>query len=161
MNFVFMNSLKRAWQCWVTVACLLAFGCGRDAPSDSVVEATIAGPVEPTEIELSNATATFEAPNVVRLLVDYRFVKGGPRNFYCAQIEFPGTENVGVKYMEGWELQDSGVLKSGLVLKTLDVKEFKVQITEALLPQDGYKPISNVVTGQVEGVGEIADPATP
>jgi len=66
-----------------------------------------------------------------------------------------------VKYMEGWELKDSGVLKSGLVLKSADVKEFEVRITEALLPQDGYKPISNVVKGQVEGVPEIATPATP
>jgi hypothetical protein len=146
---------------WLAFGCWMIVGCGQQAVDAPAIQATLAGPPEPTEIELSEPKAIFEAPDLVRLEVAYRFVKGGPRNFYCAEVEFPGTENVGVKYMESWELKDSGVLKSGLVLKTPDVKEFEVRITEALLPQDGYKPISNVVKGQVEGLSGVVDPATP
>jgi len=79
---------------------------------------------------------------VVRLEVAYRFVKGAPKNFYCAEVEFPGTENVGMKYMEGWELKDSGMLTSAMVVKSLDITSFEVKITEALLPEDGYRPTS-------------------
>lgn len=136
-------------------------GCRTETASGPVVVATIAERADASEIELSDPKATFEAPDVVRLEVAYRFVKGGPRNFYCAEVEFPGTEDVGLKYMEGWELKDSGVLTSGLVVNTPDVIDFKVRITEALLPQDGYKPISNVVLGKIEGAGGTAAPATP
>ncbi len=143
------------------IGLLLTNGCRTETPSGPIVVATIAEPAEASEIELSDPKATFEAPDVVRLEVAYRFVKGGPRNFYCAEVEFPGTENVGMKYMEGWELKDSGVLTSGLVVNTTDLTDFKVKITEALLPQDGYRPISNVVIGKIEGAGETAAPPTP
>jgi hypothetical protein len=161
-----MNCVSNAhpapqWFRWIAIGFLLIAGCGRDLSDAPVIEATLASPVEPSEIELSNPKAVFEAPDVVRLEVTYRFVKGEPRNFYCAQVEFPGTENVGMKYMEGWELESSGVLKSGLILKTVDVKDFTVQITEALLPQNGYKPISNVVKAQVDGLDGIAAAPQP
>lgn len=146
---------------WIVCGCAMVVGCGQPTADTAAIQATITGPPEPSEIELSDAKAVFEAPDLVRLEVAYRFVKGAPRNFYCAEVEFPGTENVGVKYMESWELKNSGVLKTGLVLKTPDVQGFEVRITEALLPQDGYKPISNVVNGQVEGLPSPDVPATP
>lgn len=161
MNYTSTGQPSPRWLFPIAIGWLVAIGCGKDLSEAPAIQATIAEPAESSEIELSEPKAIFEAPDVVRLEVTYRFTKGGPKNFYCAEVTFPGTENVGVKYMEGWELKDSGVLKSGLVLKTADVKEFEVRITEALLPQDGYKPISNVVKGQVEGVGEIATPAIP
>jgi len=161
MNHAVIGQLPTRWLSWVAIGFFMIVGCGQDLSEAPAIQATLAEPAEPSEIELSDPKAIFEAPDVVRLEVAYRFKKGGPRNFYCAEVEFPGTENVGVKYMEGWELRDSGVLKTGLVLKSADVEEFEVRITEALLPQDGYKPISNVVKGQVEGVPEIATPATP
>lgn len=160
MNFTSSDQRSPRWFVWIAAGWLTVIGCGKDVSEAPAIQATIAESAEPSEIELSEPKAIFEAPDVVRLEVAYRFTKGGPKNFYCAEVSFPGTENVGLKYMEGWELKDSGVLKSGLVLKTVDAKEFEVRITEALLPQDGYKPISNVVKGLIEGIGEVAGPAT-
>jgi hypothetical protein len=158
MQALFINSLLAPRNYCVILGLVLIGGCGKETPSVPIVQATITEPAQASEIELTDPKARFEAPDVVRLEVAYRFVKGAPRNFYCAEVEFPGTENVGRKFMESWELKDSGVLTSGMVVNASDLTEFTVRITEALLPQDGYSPISNVVTGKIESIGGTGPP---
>jgi hypothetical protein len=66
-----------------------------------------------------------------------------------------------MKYIEGWELQDSGVIRDGIILQAPNaaLKDFEVVVSEAMVPQDGYKPISNKVRGQLTAEKPVANPA--
>jgi len=145
--------LRSGWGCLLvaTAGWLVSGGCQPSDPATvPVIRATTAGPAEPGAIELSEPRAHFGPDDVLQFEVKYRFTSGGPTNFYCAEVQFPGSESFGVKYMEGWELKPEGTLRDGLILQSPDVEDFEIRVTEAFLPQDGYKPISNVVRGKVE-----------
>jgi hypothetical protein len=107
-------------------------------------------PPTPGEIELSGAKATLVDERTVKFEVTYRFTKGKPSKYYSCDIAFPGTPNHGVRMMSSWELKPEGVIKDGIVLSKPPVKSFEIHMSEAASPQDGYKRISNVVSGQVE-----------
>jgi hypothetical protein len=137
---------------------LTMLGCGGGAATpEAPTKATISGPPVHGEIELSEPKAVFEEPDIIQVEIPYRFTKGGPTNHYSVEVSFPGTDNFGVKHMSGWELQESGVIRDGFVMQSLPVSEIEVRVTEALLPQDGYTPVSNVVTSQVDMTGYTAE----
>ena len=125
--------------------------CG-DAPAPGpAAEASVpSGPPEPGQIELSDPVVTFAEGNRVRFEVKYRFTKGRPSKYYLCEISFPGTPNHGAKPLESWELKAEGVIKDGVVLSKPPVQTFEIRVSEADSPQDGYKLISNVVSGPVK-----------
>ena len=150
--------------CFAALAgALLLCGCADEQPpparvgpgwSDGNVITTKVVSTEPGQIELSEPRATFSAPNLVRFEVKYRFTQGQPNKFYLCEVTFPGTDNLGAKPMDSWELKADGVIKDGIVLAKPPVETFKIRVSEADSPQDGYKLISNVVSGTVESAGE-------
>jgi hypothetical protein len=70
--------------------------------------------------------------------------------YYLCEISFPDTPNHGTKPMEKWELKSEGTIRDGIVLSKPPVKTFEIRISEAWSPQDGYKKISNVLSGTVQ-----------
>jgi hypothetical protein len=120
------------------------------APQTPAVEEIPSEPTEPGQIELSDPKVTFVAPNQVHFEVRYKFIKGKPSKYYMCEISFPGTPNHGAKPMERWELKSEGVIKDGLVLSKPPVQTFEIRVSEADSPQNGYKPISNTLSGSVK-----------
>jgi hypothetical protein len=135
----------------IPLAILLA-GCSRPAAAPGTAPVPTARPVsdEPGQIELSDPKVTFEAPDLVRFEVRYRFTKGKPEKYYLCEITFPGTTNIGAKSMESWELKPEGVIKDGIVLTKPPVEQFEIRVSEADSPDRGYKLISNVAKGPVK-----------
>ena len=131
---------------------LLFTGCGPQAaaPGTPAVQTTRPVSTEPGEIELSDPKVTFVQPNLVRFEVSYRFTKGKPDKYYLCEILFPGTPNHGAKPMESWELKPEGVIEDGIVLSKPPAQTFEIRVSEADSPQNGYKTISNVVSGPVK-----------
>ena len=134
-------------------------GCGRraadepgapGAPGNDPIRAAAPVPTEPGEIELSEPKVTFTEPNRVQFEVRYRFTKGTPDKYYMCDVSFPGTSNHAAKPMESWELKSEGVIRDGITLSKPPVGKFEIRISESASPQDGYKPISNVVSGPVQ-----------
>jgi hypothetical protein len=130
---------------------VLVLGCGQQGATQNTVVVT-AEPVsaEPGAIELSDPKVTFTEPNLVQFEVRYRFTKGKPVKHYLCEVTFPGTPNAGTKPIEGWELKSEGVIKDGIVLSQPPVTTFEIRMSEADSPDEGYKPISNVVSGPVK-----------
>ena len=135
----------------VPLAVLLT-GCGRQAAAPGTAAAQLTEPVstEPGEMELSDPKVTFAEPNMVRFEVRYRFTKGKPDKYYMCEVSFPGTTNHAAKTMESWELKSEGVIRDGIVLTKPPVTTFEIRVSEADSPQNGYKPISNTVSGPVK-----------
>jgi len=136
----------------VLVLATLPSGCSPNSGTTAPVQAVGAeqSPPTPGEIELSGAKVTLVDPQTVQFEVNYRFTKGKPDKYYSWDISFPGTPNHAVGMMSSWELKAEGVLKDRVMLKKPPVKYFEIHMSEAASPQDGYKIISNVVSGQVE-----------
>jgi hypothetical protein len=133
--------------------CLVVFsawGCGPKGGASPQVLPVQQSSSEPGEIELSDAKVTLADERTVRFEVKYRFTKGKPDKYYSCDVSFPGTANLGVRTMSSWELQTEGVIKDGIVLRKPPVTSFEIRMSEAASPQDGYKVISNVVSGTVE-----------
>jgi hypothetical protein len=132
---------------------VLFLGCGQQAvaPGTMAVQTTQPVSTEPGRIELSDPKVTLEGPNTVRFEVRYRFTKGKPDKYYMGDIWFPGTPNHGSKPMQSWELKSEGVIKDAVVLSKPPVQTFEIRVSEADSPQNGYKTISNVVSGPVQG----------
>jgi hypothetical protein len=147
----FISCRSAAGLLLVPLAVLLT-GCGPQAavPGTAVVQPAEPVPVEPCEIELSDPKVTLAEPNTVRFEVHYRFTKGRPDKYYLCEISFPGTPNHGAKPMESWELKSEGVIKDEIVLSKPPVQTFEIRVSEAESPQNGYKMISNVVSGPVK-----------
>lgn len=128
-------------------------GCNPSAsPSTpNTTQVKIAAPAEASEVELSDAKITLEPPALLRFEVHYQFTKGDPTLNYMCDLKFPGTENVGKKPLEAWELKKTGLIKGGIELQYVDppVKDFEITLGEAEVPQSGYKKISNVLKGEV------------
>jgi hypothetical protein len=131
---------------------ILFSGCGQRAapPGAAAVPTTQPVSTEPGEIELSDPKVILAEGNTVRFEVRYRFTKGKPDKYYLCEISFPGTQNHGAKPMESWELKSEGVIKDGIVLHKPPVQTFEIRVSEAVSPQNGYKKISNVVSGPVK-----------
>lgn len=140
---------------------LLAIGCNRGDKSGTATVSTVQAPAEPSQIELAEPIAYYQDPETIRFEVKYRFTKGAPKNFYLAEVRFDGTEIATMKYVEGWELQESGVIRDGIILQAPNaaLKDFEIVVSEALVPQDGYTPISNKVRGQLTAEKPVAKPA--
>jgi hypothetical protein len=133
----------------VPLAVLFA-GCGQAAAPTAAVQAAQPVSTEPGEIELSDPKVTFTEPNTVRFEVRYRFTKGKPDKYYMCEVSFPGTANHAAKPMESWELKSEGVIRDGIMLSKPPVQTFEIRVSEADSPQNGYKKISNVVSGPVQ-----------
>ena len=131
---------------------ILLTGCGQQAagPATTAVPTTQPASTEPGEIELSDPKVRLAEANTVRFEVSYRFTRGKPDKYYLCEISFPGTQNHGAKPMESWELKSEGVIKDGIVLHKPPVHTFEIRVSEADSPQNGYKKISNVVSGPVK-----------
>jgi hypothetical protein len=127
-------------------------GCGGDASAPAAVPVQVTQPVstEPGQIELSDPKVTLEGGNAVRFEVRYRFTKGKPDKYYMCEVSFPGTPNHASKTMESWELKSEGVIRDGIVLTKPPVTTFEIRVSEADSPQNGYKTISNTVSGPVK-----------
>jgi hypothetical protein len=52
--------------------------------------------------------------------------------------------------MEKWELKSEGIIRDGIRLPNPPVTTFQIQVSESSSPQDGYRKISNLVTGDVK-----------
>ena len=129
------------------------FGCNPNSPTatSNATQAKIAAATENNEVELSDAKITFEPPALLRFEVHYQFTKGDPTLNYMCDLKFPGTDNVGKKPLEAWELKKTGIIKGGIELQSVDprAKDFEITLGEAEVPQSGYKKISNVLKGEV------------
>ena len=135
------------------IAVAWSTGCNPSAPTTTpnATQAKIAASTENSEVELSDAKITFESPALLRFEVRYRFTKGDPTLNYMCDLKFPGTDNVGKKPLEAWELKKTGIIKGGIELQSVDplAKDFEITMGEAEVPQSGYKKISNVLKGEV------------
>jgi hypothetical protein len=130
---------------------ILITGCGQKAEApETAAQPTRPVSSEPGEIELSDPVVTLAEPNTVRFEITYRFIQGKPDKYYLCEISFPGTPNHGVKPMESWELKSHGVIKDTIPLFKPPVQTFEIRVSEADSPQNGYKIISNVVSGPVK-----------
>jgi len=126
---------------------------GPGTAAENVVTTKVVS-TEPGQIELSQPRATFSPPNLVRFEVKYRFTQGQPSKYYLCEVTFPGTENLGARPMYSYDLKADGVIQDGIILAKPPVEKFEIRVSEADSPQDGYKLISNVVSGTVEIAGK-------
>lgn len=115
-------------------------------PADDDTQAT----AEPSQIELTDPRVALGESNLVSFAVKYRFTQGKPNKYYMCEISFPGTSNQGNKQMDSWELKSEGTIKDGIILSKPPVEKFSIRVLEADSPQNGYHPISNIVSGQVQ-----------
>lgn len=134
------------------LALILLPACGQRAasPAPKPVAAVRETPALPSEIELSDAKVTLHEPDIVGFEVKYRFTKGQPNQYYSCEITFPGTENLGVRLMESWELKTEGVIRDKVMLSKPGVKSFEIHMSESSSPMATYKIISNVLSGPIE-----------
>ncbi len=131
----------------------LVVGCKSETTGPVVTKSTVAeAPKGPSKVELSDAKVTFEPPKLVKFQINYKFTEGGPYRSYLCEITFPNTTNIGRKYIESWELKESGTLRDGIELQSLEPmpKTFELKFSEAEVPQDGYTLISNVLGGEIQ-----------
>jgi len=137
---------------WLFLPCVvLLSGCTPAAPPERVdIAKTVVVSSGPGEIELSDANVTLHDDNRVAFEVKYKFTKGKPDRYYMCEISFPGTKNLGAKPMLSWELKSEGVIKDALTLSMPPVQTYEIKVSEAVSPQDGYKLISNVISGKVK-----------
>ena len=98
---------------------------------------------------MSDPKVTLTEPNTVRFEVRYRFTKGKPEKYYMCEVSFPGTPNHASKPMESWELKSEGVIKDGIMLIKPPVGRSR-SASRRPTPPNGYKLISNVVSGPVK-----------
>lgn len=150
---MFAITARRCAAGWpLLLLAVLAAGCARRAPESVATEVQTTEPVstEPGEIELFDPKVSLAMGNRVQFEVGYRFKKGKPSKYYMCEVSFPGTKNHASKPMESWELKPEGVIKDGIVLFQPPVEKFEIRMFEADSPQNGYKKISNVVSGPVK-----------
>jgi hypothetical protein len=150
-----MHRVHRSFWIWLLACCsLLGVGCDTTPPPAPVTKTVVVDiPKEPSEIELTDAKAVFKSTELVQFEVKYRFKKGKPLKYYLCEIKFPNTTHQGIKYMDGWELKESGVIRDGVIIQSAPVTTFEIKMSEANHPEQGYDLISNVVTGEVEQLG--------
>ena len=138
----------------VCAAACLSFcttGCV-DQPTDrenAQSSEAVAVPYQPAQVELGTPTAFFQAPDIVRFEVPYKFVVGAPVAHYGCEVKFLDSGFTGQKHMQAWELKPEGVIRDGFVIGSEPTGAFEIVFTEAESPDQGYHPISKVVTGHV------------
>lgn len=133
---------------WIAVSIT---GCseGKSDFGDVESSATVMRPYERAEVELGEPTATFQAPDIIRVEIPYKFVVGAPVAHYGCEVKFLDPDFTGLKYLQAWELKNEGVIRDGFVIGAEPKGAFEVVFTEAESPDQGYHPISKVVTGQL------------
>jgi hypothetical protein len=128
-------------------------GCSRPlptTPSTDAVAEVVERTIEPTHVELTEATATINELNVIQFQVNYKFTSGKPVKFYMVEFGFPGTDHRRQKAMEAWEMKPEGWVKSGVELPEGESPvEFTVTLSEADSPDRGYSVISNTLNGRI------------
>lgn len=141
----------------ITFAVTVLLFCGCDASSRKPAAQPKAPEITAREVDLTpgvvefrSAKAVRTADNIVQIEVAYKFTAGSPVKTYMLDLEFPGTTVVGHKPMEGWEVKQEGVIKTGMPVADPEAKTFSVKFSEADSPDRGYKLISNVLTGDIE-----------
>lgn len=136
------------------MACLTVFitGCtgGKSDIENARTSEAVALPYEPAEVELGVPTTSFQAPDIVRVEIPYKFITGSPVAHYGCEVKFLDSEFTGFKAMEAWELKNEGVIRDGFQIGRAPKGAFEVVFTEAESPDRGYHPISKVVTGQID-----------
>lgn len=149
-----MASFLRPAAGWPALVVLAAWGagCGQPAPPPTAAKIELP-PVsdEPGQVELYDVKATRDKPDLVNFEVKYKFTKGKPDKYYLVEIRFPGTNNLGNKPMEHWQLKPEGVIKDGVTLRQPEgVKTVEIVMSETVNPMAGYTKNSNVATGEVK-----------
>jgi hypothetical protein len=136
---------------WLAPALVFIPGCGGPTdPSPRVSQVVAPVSTEPGEIELFDPRVNLKDGNRIAFEVRYRFTKGKPDKYYMCDVSFPGTTNHAAKPMESWELKSEGVIQDRITLSKPPVQTFEIRVSEANSPQDGYKTISNTVSGSVK-----------
>ena len=135
----------------VVSCCVAIAGCTHGESNVQSAQSTTAtvAPYEPAEVELGVPTAYFEAPDIVRVEIPYKFVVGGPVAHYACEVKFLDSGFIGTKSLEAWELKIEGVIRDGFVIGNEPKGAFEVVFTEAESPDQGFHPISKVATGRV------------
>lgn len=123
------------------------------APAETPAATTAVVTTEPAPagvVELISATGRLNDDNIVRFEVNYRFTSGSPTKHYMCEFTFPDTNNRGFKPLDAWEVKPEGVIKTGIQVSDASVKKYSITFSEADSPQQGYKVISNTLTGEIE-----------
>ncbi|MEZ6130183.1 MAG: hypothetical protein R3C59_15975 [Planctomycetaceae bacterium] len=100
-------------------------------------------------VELTSATAKLDKDQIVRFQVDYRFTSGAPVKTYLCTVNFPNSDQAGVKPLERFELGPEGTFTMGIEVGDNVVDAYELRFSEADSPDRGYTVISNTLTGQV------------
>lgn len=124
-----------------------------ETPSKPTITAVV-DPGPPGVVELIGAKAHLDQDGFVRFEVNYRFTSGSPTRHYMLDITFPDTKNRGVKPMQSWEVKPEGIIKTRIQVSDPPVKQYSMNFSEADSPQQGYKVISNTLTGEIEPLPE-------
>ena len=115
----------------------------------TTTKTTDSGPIAPGVVELKSASAARDENNVIRFEVRYQFTSGSPVKTYLCNVTFPGTDQVGIRPLESFELKPEGTFKMGIEVGENKVDAFELTFSEADSPDRGYTVISNTLAGQV------------
>ena len=146
---IVLNRYARTSVAWGLLGGLL-MGCSTEAEPPKVAVSTVIEDAGPGVVELSNAVARMTDDNVIRFEIPYKFVSGSLKKFFVCEIEFPGTTDKGVKQIDSWDIAQEGIVTTGIQVSSPDVKTFSITMSEAESPDQGFKVISNTLTGEVQ-----------
>ena len=111
----------------------------------------------PADVELGEPKSKFEPPDVVFVEIPYRFTSGHPVAHYRCDVNFPETQQGGLKLMEAWELKDEGTIKTAFNVTKDPGKVIEVELSEAESPDKGFKSISNKSDSPREEPSEVIE----
>ena len=141
--------------CLLFLNVLAIAGCSPQESSSArsagpvITKTTDAGPIAPGVVALKSASATRDENNVIRFEVSYVFTSGSPVKTYLCNVTFPGSDQVGIRPLESFELKPEGTFKMGIEVGENKVDAFELTFSEADSPDRGYTVISNTLVGQV------------
>jgi hypothetical protein len=147
--------MMRLALCLLFLNVLAIAGCSPQESSSArsagpvITKTTDAGPIAPGVVELKSASATRDENNVIRFEVSYLFTSGSPVKTYLCNVTFPGSDQVGIRPLESFELKPEGTFKMGIEVGENKVDAFELTFSEADSPDRGYTVISNTLVGQV------------
>lgn len=101
-------------------------------------------------IEIYDAHGKLDEDGVVWLEVSYRFTSGKPVKLYLCNITFPGTDQVGLKPLQTFEVEAEGKFSTGIEVGETEVSDFEITLSEADSPDRGYHLISNTFSGKIQ-----------
>jgi hypothetical protein len=97
----------------------------------TITKTTDAGPIAPGGVELKSASAARDENNVIRFEVSYLFTSGSPVKTYLCNVTFPGSDQVGIRPLESFELKPEGTFKMGIEVGENKVDAFELTFSEA------------------------------